>query len=230
MLKHIILGIITPLFELLSLNYKFHISILNNVFNTNIFQNPTKEIYLIGITIAILLKINNKYKNTKITKKNLKLLKNKLKYLLLTPVIFLPNINNSLYIFLIPIIILLINKNNNTNNNLSTKKIILINLINILTILNIPLLLSTLLACKINKLSKKESIKISLFLYIIYNIKEIIINPTPLDINSLMGIIISFILTFNFFNTFINLYKSNKLYKLTIYQIFIIIFNLYWFR
>ena len=51
MLKHIILGIITPLFELLSLNYKFHISILNNVFNTNIFQNPTKEIYLIGITI-----------------------------------------------------------------------------------------------------------------------------------------------------------------------------------
>lgn len=222
MFKTIILSIIIPLLELLTFNYTYHINLLDKVFNTKIFHLPNKTPYLIGITIALILYT---IKNTKLTKKTFK---HTYKYLFLIPTILLPIINIKLSIILIPIILFLINKNNHTKETLSIKNIISINIINLLTLINIPIFISTLLACKINKISKKESLKISIFLMILNNLKYIV-NLT-IDNYTIISIILSTIVSTYFINKLINIYNQNKLHKISIILILIILFKLYWFR
>ena len=239
-INYLLLGIISSITNILPLSYTSHLSLLQNLFNTKIFNyQELNSLFIIPpllATFIFLLKFSPKIKFKKIPK-----------YLILTLPFIINIISNHLfnkyynfkltpYLFIIIALILIFLKNkNNTKkiNDLNYKNIIFLTIINFIPY--IPILLINLLGSYLCQLDKESSIKYSLFSLclslLLSSIKGFNYLILPNDIAYLL---ISITL-----NTFISLYlikylikliKENKLSKLSLYLIIIAIFILYWFR
>ena len=252
--KYIILDIICGIIYSLPISANGNITILHNTFNTNIFKQPTYyyNIIKLGITISILLIFKSEIKKNinfnKITiKKNLKYLL----YIILSAIISLPLLTSNFYkslfnkkltlhliaiFFLINSLLLIYNnnKNNNKDRNLTLKDAIIIGISNIFNI--IPgscQLINLLTITKTRKLSKKQSLNISISIYTTTIIINTILSLNHFKENGLIltiGIFITTLFSYYTLNYFIKLYNKNKISKLSLYFIIISIFILIWFR
>lgn len=247
----LILSIITSITFFLNISTSTHIFILNKLFNTKIFNNNLfiNFFYFSFIIIIIynFLKINiSSSKHSKIKKYYLKYL-----YIIITI-----SILNIIIYYIIPhfpialkttpfnllILSLIILFSNNKKgikklNNITFFDSLFISLSSILTIIpTINPIISNLLFCKIRKINKTTSLKLSF----ISNIPLLILKAFPsvsYIINNkdyyplfIIGLILSIFISQNILSYFKDIYNQNKLYKLSIYTSILAIFLIYWYR
>lgn len=259
-IKYIILSIINSITNLLPISYSSHIYLYQNLFNTKIFNDQHLINFLnLSIIIAIIFIHNKSIINfllktiKRIFKKDKKKFKVKLKflnYLLISSILstlinfFTPkikyNINSIGFGYLLTAFILLLSTNkkgDKKGTDITIKDSILFSFSQILTIIpTISPLCANLFISKKLKFNQKNALKYSFLTILpIYFIKSInsifyLYSNQEYLIFYIISLIISTIITTIIFNYFYSLYKNNKLYKLSIYCIFLSIFIFYWFR
>lgn len=251
--KYIILDIICAIIYSLPISANGNITILHNTFNTNIFKQPTYyyNIIKLGIAISILLIFKSEIKkNINFNKITIKKNSKYLLYIILSAIISLPLLTSNFYkslfnkkltlhliaiFFLINSLLLIYNnKNNNKDRNLTLKDTIIIGISNIFNI--IPgscQLINLLTITKTRKLSKKQSLNISMSIYTTTIIVNTILSLNHFKENVLIltiGIFITTLFSYYTLNYFIKLYNKNKISKFTLYFILTSLFILIWFR
>lgn len=251
--KYIILDIICSIIYSLPISANGIITILHNTFNTNFFKQPIYyyNIIKLGIVISILLIFKAEIKkninlNKKIIKKNSK----HLIYIILSTIISIPLLTSNFYtslfnkkitlhliaiFFLINAVLLIYNnKNNNKDKNLTLKDAIIIGILNIFNIFpGSCQLINLLTITKTRKLSKKQSLNISISIYTTTIIINTILSLNHLKDNFLiltLGILVTTLFSYYTLNYFIKLYNKNKISKFTLYFILTSLFILIWFR
>ncbi len=240
-ITYLIIGIVSSITNILPLSYNSHLTLLQNLFNTKIFNyQELNNLFYLPPLIAIFITLINYHSLKHIKKNHLKKL-----FLLIPPI--LTSIFSSIifhhyqlktipYLFIIIAILLIFTKNKNYSKplqELTIKNTIFLSIFNLIPF--IPPILTNLLGCYLCKLSKESSLKyaftITFFNYLIplsTNINYLL--STPDLIYLIISITFSTLISLSLIKYLINLINNNKLYKLSLYLIIIALFTLYWFR
>ncbi len=258
LINYLIISILGSITILLPISYKTHLFIYQNLFNTTMFNNNTlNNTIFISIPISIIVIYRKdilRYLMTpfKLFFKNKKRKKeiSSINFIIISSIISLivynliPNLkltikNTPAYLFILSVILLLTNNKNGTKKikDLSIKDTFIFGISKILTIIpSISPLTCNLISCKLLKLNKTTSIKISLLTLIpiylskiIIVIKQIIITENIIPYY-LLSILISTIINISIINYLKDIYYNNKLYKLSIYLSLLGMYILYWYR
>lgn len=276
-IKYLILSIISSITNTLPISYSSHITLYQNLFNTNTFDNSSLTSLLnISLIIAIIIYLTKyiliyfkkayhlkrtikeeKRKNNKtsspILNKQKNLYKNHIKYFkiffftsILSSIIylFIPRNQNNLKLIAISYLLTSLILFGSTNKkgqkeykDLSYKTAFILSISTILCIIPTlsPLCIYLFILAKL-KYNKEVSFNFSL----INIIPILLINSTPglIDFisnqtylfNNIISIFISSFISFHLLNYLKKIYLENKLYKLSIYCLFLSIFILIWFR
>lgn len=260
LIKYIILSIINSITNLLPISYTSHIYILQNIFNTKIFDNIyINSLLNLSLFTAIIIMFHKQFIKYFLSllksflNKNKSSFKTKSKYLKLliisiiintTIYFFIPHKTYNIKIVAISFILTAlflfssINKNGNKKyNDITYPDAIIIGLSSLFTFIpTISPLCASLFICSIRKLNKKSTIKYSFFLLL----PILLINSIP-GITFLFNnqeylliyticFLISVFISCYIYDYFSYIYYENKLYKISIYCILLSIFLLFWFR
>lgn len=258
--KYIILSIIDSLLIILPVSYSSHIFILQNTFNTKIFDNfNLNSIFNLSLFLTIIIIY---YKNIlkffssiikSLFKKNKTQYKTNIKYLkliliscLINTIIYslIPHKTYNYKILAISYILTALFLFSSTNKKGERKYTeltyfdsILIGLSSLLTFIpSISPLCATLFICAKQKIVKSTSLKYSFICYLpillLNSIPGIsyIITNQEYLIQIILCIFISIFICYYTYNYFKYIYYTNQLYKLSIYCIILTIFLLFWFR
>lgn len=246
--KYILLELITSFTFFLGISTKSHLYLLQQTFNTKLFNlNNVIILSNVSFILCIIYKsISQFLRNNKISK--LKHIKFKnVKYIIIISTLntfiyyIIPHKIKNLKILAISFIILSLVIILSTNKK-GTKKIkeiayldsIIIGISPIISFIpTISPVISNLLFSKIRKLNKNSAIYLSFISILPILLIEYIkykINNFSTSIFSIIIIILTFIFSLKIFDIFKNIYLNNKTYKISIYCLIISIFILYWFR
>lgn len=242
-ISNIILGIICGFFNISPLSTINHLYIYNKLFNTSIFENQAliNTISSIGTLIALIIYIIPK-KKIKIRKKLLlkKIIKDlSISLVLSIPLILIPLSNNislskiKISLIISSILLLFIKNKQYTNSNLNFKNIIFSLIIeSILTVLNVPIILTLMFSLLIQKKNINSIFHYALFSYLITITINLFINISILELtyHSLFIIITSCIISLITLKWLHNKIINNNLIPLSIYNIILFIFITVWFR
>ena len=252
--KYIIYGIVIGFINPPIFDYQKHIFILNEIFNTTIFNDRIFPIFSnIGVVLAFLIYLSNDIfliiKNNYLYIKSKK--KEKLKYkkifnysiyflISLIPITYfsnsMKNILISLLISALSLIIFTFKKGTKSIKDITIKNIIFISLIQILiNIFNISDLSVILLTCILCNIKKDISLKISLLYYSFISLFSFTLTSfntfeSYLYLPYIIGTIITSLTTYYSILRIHSLNKKNKLWRLSIYFIILSLFILFWFR
>ncbi len=260
LIKYIILSIINSITNLLPISYDSHIYIFQNTFNTKIFDNVSLNALLnlsLFITIIIIFhKQLIKYFLSIIKciiKKNKTSYKTKTKYIksliissIISTIMYLiiPHKINNIKIIAISYILTSLVILSSTNkkgtkkyNEITYTDSIIIGLSTIFTFIpTISPLCANMFICSKRRFDKNTTLKYSFLcllpILLINSIPGIIIlisNQEYLLISSIC-VLISIFISFYIYDYFSYIYYEQKLYKLSIYCLFLAVFLLIWFR
>lgn len=260
LIKSIILSIFSSITNTLPISYSSHITLYKEVFNTNMFDNSALLSLLnISTVLAIFIlyykdflffikKIITlkKTKNKPLYKQNTKYIKFYISISILSGITYLifhsrtTNLKRIAFSYIITAFLLFLSTNKKGEYNhthLTCKSAIFLGISPILTIIpSLSPLSAYLFTSSRLHLNKKTALTLSLLctipILLLNSIPGLIyiINEQTYVISSLLSIVIATFISLQIVKYLKNLYNQNKLYKFSLYCIFISLFILIWFR